>query len=267
MQIEGSTLLVTGASGGIGQALCHRLQERGARLVLGGTHAAALRELAAQLDARHLQAAADMGTPEGREHLARICNQAGVDGVINLAGVLDFALFADQDPERIQRLLEVNTLGTILLTRALLPQLLKRPRARIVNVGSIFGSIGHPGFAVYCASKAAVKVFSEALARELADTTVSVAYIAPRATRTALNSERVNALNQALGNQTDSPEQVADAIVAILQSSATQRFIGWPERLFVKLNALLPALVQQALVKKLPLVKQYAAQPPKGKHP
>jgi len=258
MRVEDATLLVTGASGGIGRALCRRLHARGARLVLNCVSAAALGELARELGPRHLPVAADIGTTEGRDMLARAGAQAGIDGIINLAGVLDFALFAEQEPQRIGRLLEVNTLGTILLTRALLPQLLERPRARIVNVGSIFGSIGHPGFAVYCASKAAVKTFSEALGRELADTAVSVAYIAPRATRTALNSDRVAALNQALGNKTDSPEQVAEAIVALLEDGAPQRFLGWPERLFVKLNALAPALVRQALVRKLPLIKQHA---------
>jgi short-subunit dehydrogenase len=258
MQVDQKTLLVTGASGGIGRALCRRLHAGGARLVLNCVNAAALEELTQELGPKHLPIAADIGTPEGRDTLARACQAAGVDGVINLAGVLDFALFNEQEPARIQRMLEVNALGTILLTRLLLPQLLTRPQARIVNVGSIFGSIGHPGFAVYCASKAAVKAFSEALARELGDTAVSVAYIAPRATRTALNSDRVSALNQALGNQTDSPDYVAGAIVALLESGAPERFLGWPERLFVKLNALLPALVHQALVKKLPLIKQYA---------
>ncbi|MDR0780877.1 MAG: SDR family oxidoreductase [Pseudomonadales bacterium] len=258
MQVEHSTLLVTGACGGIGRALCQRLHEGGARLLLNGTQAPALAALARELGPQHVPVAADIGTGRGRETLAQASAEAAIDGVVNLAGVLDFALFAEQDSNRIQALLEVNTLGTILLTRALLPGLLLRPQARIVNVGSIFGSIGHPGFAVYCASKAAVKAFSEALARELAGSTVSVAYLAPRATRTAFNSDRVTALNQALGNKSDSPAYVAEAIVALLASDVSERFLGWPERLFVKLNAMLPALVQQALVKKLPLIKQYA---------
>jgi short-subunit dehydrogenase len=264
MKIDHTTLLVTGASGGIGNALCRRLHARGARLILNCVNVPALEKLAQELGAQSV--VADVSTSEGRDTLARICAENNIDGVINLAGVLDFALFAEQDPARIQKLLEVNTLGTILLTRALLPQLLTRPQARIVNVGSIFGSIGHPGFAAYCASKAAVKIFSEALARELADTPVSIAYIAPRATRTALNSDRVNALNRALGNKSDSPDEVADAILALLEGNATQRFLGWPERLFVKLNALAPALVHQALVKKLPLIKQHA-QTSKGENP
>jgi short-subunit dehydrogenase len=258
MRIEHSTLLVTGACGGIGRALCRRLHAGGARLILNCVNANGLEELARELGLQHVPVAADISTFAGRETLAHACMAANIDGVVNLAGVLDFALFAEQDGGRIQHLLEVNTLGTILLTRALLPRLLTRPQARIVNVGSIFGSIGHPGFAVYCASKAAVKAFSEALARELADTTLSVAYIAPRATRTALNSDRVTALNQALGNKTDDPDLVARAIVSLLESGAPQRFLGWPERLFVKLNALVPALVHQALVKKLPLIKRYA---------
>ena len=258
MQINGARILVTGATGGIGAALCRQLSAAGAELLLNCMSEVKLQKLLAELGVTHTPVLADISTPEGRQKIVDACEKANVNGVINLAGIMDFALFEDQADGLIEKILQVNTLAPVLLTRDLLPMLLRSSQARIVNVGSIFGSIGHPGFAVYCASKAAIKTFSEALSRELADSNVSVAYIAPRATRTALNPQPVVALNKALGNKSDAPELVAGAIARMFAGDRRFHFMGWPEKLFVKINALFPAVVHRALVKNLSIIKQYA---------
>jgi short-subunit dehydrogenase len=263
MQVRNKVVLVTGATGGIGAALCELLAAEGAILILSATQLAALHTLQTklalqtELGSQHRVVCADISEAAGRELIAQACQQAGgLDVLINLAGVLDCNCFQNQDEATINRMLQVNTVAPVLLTRQLLPQLLGKSSARIVNVGSIFGSIGHPGFAVYCASKAAIKMFSEALARELADTQVSVAYIAPRATDTPLNSDKVIALNKGLGNQMDSPAFVAAAIMQVVKSSVRLRYLGWPESLFVQVNALLPGVVHKALVSKLSIIKR-----------
>lgn len=257
MQLNDKVVLVTGATGGIGRALCALLSAGGARLLMNGLAEDRLREMQQELGLHHHMVVADLSAAEGRELVEQACHNAGgVDVLINLAGVLDSNMFINQSEAAIARLLEVNAIAPILLTRRLLPQLLRKPQARIVNVGSIFGSIGHPGFATYCASKAATKMFSEALSRELADTGVSVGYIAPRSTNTPLNTDRVIMLNQALGNATDTPEHVAAAIFALACSNRRLRYLGWPESLFVRINAILPGVVHNALVKKLPLIKK-----------
>jgi short-subunit dehydrogenase len=259
MQAEGKTILVTGATGGIGSLLCRELARRGARLVMNCMSREKLAKLQVELSGRHVAVAADVSTAEGRQAIVAACLDAGgIDGLINLAGILDFGMFQNQDEALIARIIEVNTKAPVLLTHQLLPMLLDKPAARILNVGSIFGSIGHPGFTVYCASKAAIKTFSEALARELADTPVTVAYIAPRATRTALNTDRVTALNTELGNKTDTPGHVAASIADMFEDDSHRRFLGWPEKLFVHVNALLPAVVHKALVKNLPIIKKHA---------
>lgn len=257
MQVNDKVVLVTGATGGIGRALCALLSAAGARLIMNGLVESRLREMQQEFGLHHHIVVADVSSTDGRELVEQACHNAGgVDVVINLAGILDSNLFINQGEAAIARLMEVNAIAPILLTRRLLPQLLRKPEARIINVGSIFGSIGHPGFATYCASKAATKMFSEALSRELADTSVSVGYIAPRATNTPLNTDRVILLNKALGNATDMPEQVAVAIFAQVCSNARLRYLGWPEALFVRINAILPGVVHNALVKKLPLIKK-----------
>lgn len=128
----------------------------------------------------------------------------------------------------------------------------------VVNVGSIYGSIGYPGYATYSASKFALRGFSEALRRELADTTVDVLYAAPRATRTSMNTSAATALNQALKVGMDDPVDVARAVLDAVQQQRNELYLGWPEKLFVRLNGMLPGVVDRALRKQLPLIRRYS---------
>jgi hypothetical protein len=75
-----------------------------------------------------------------------------------------------------------------------------------------------------------------------------------------LNSDQVNSLNLALGNKSDSPAYVAGEILDLLEHDRSLRFLGWPEKLFVRVNALFPGVVRAALVKKLDVIKHYANQ-------
>ena len=259
MNLNGKTLLLTGATGGIGKLVAQRLDAAGACIVLSCYLQDALAELSTELNGNHVIVCADVSSEQGREAIVSACAGAGgIDGIVNLAGILDFALFAQQEVGLLERMITINLAAPILLTRLLLDQLMNKKEAVILNVGSIFGSIGHPGFTAYCATKAGLMRFTEALSRELADTPVRVAYIAPRATKTSLNDDRVNALNKELGNKSDNPELVADQIVAMLENNSVVEYLGWPEKLFVKINALLPGVVGSALIKNLSKIKHYA---------
>jgi short-subunit dehydrogenase len=145
------------------------------------------------------------------------------------------------------------------LTRRLLPELGRRPEAWIVNVGSIMGYLGYPGHAAYCASKFALRGFTEALRRELADSPVRVLYLAPRATRTAMNGAGVRALNAELGVAMDEPVAVARALVALLEDPVRERLLGMPEKLFARLNQVLPGLVDRALLRQLSTIRRHAS--------
>jgi short-subunit dehydrogenase len=186
-----------------------------------------------------------------REHEANV--------LINAAGVNPFGLFAEQTTREIAMAFSINAVAPLLLCHALLPLLLERPSAHIVNVGSTFGSLGFPGFAAYSATKFAVRGFSEALRRELADTRVRVHYVAPRATKTALATDRVRALNAELGIGMDTPQTVAAAIVRALRDEHREMLLGAPERLFAKLNALAPSLVDRSLRRQLGVVRRHAS--------
>jgi short-subunit dehydrogenase len=127
--------------------------------------------------------------------------------------------------------------------------LLRQPRAQIVFVGSALGRIGLPGFSVYGASKAGLHGFAEALRRELNGTPVRVQILGPRSTRTGFNDAAVEAYNRATGTAMDRPEAVAAALLQLIESEAAERFLGFPERLAVRLNGVLGAWLDGSFAK------------------
>ena len=260
MQLDQRVCLVTGATGGIGQALSQALAAAGARLLLSGRDASRLARLREQLpDGCVIDAiAADQLEPADLARLAEGAQRSGVNTLINLSGVNRLALFEDLDGAELATMVALNLTAPMHLTQLMLPQLKAVGNGLVVNVGSAFGSIGHPGYVAYCATKFGLRGFNEALRRELQDSDVQVLYVAPRATATDMNSTSADALNDSLGNRTDSPEWVASHIAAAIHKRSKTCFLGWPEKLFVKLNGLMPGLVDSSLVKKLPLVRQHA---------
>jgi short-subunit dehydrogenase len=262
MELSNRKVLLTGATGGIGTAVAEALAHKGANLLLTGRDEEALTALSDKIPGKHQIIVADINSTEGREAITQRCIQGeGIDVLINLAGVLTFQFFEYQTEASIEQVLQTNLISPMLLCNKLIPHLKTQKEAAIVNVGSIFGSIGHPAFTTYCASKFGLRGFTEALRRELADTTIKVFYLAPRATATDLNSSAVTSLNDALGNKTDAPSWVASELIRLLNSDKHQRYLGWPEKLYVHINALFPSLVHNALVKKIPAIRRFSEQP------
>lgn len=256
--------LVTGGGGGIGTAIAAALLERGASVLLVDRDPAAL-EAAALLFApaglRLDTFAGDLTRPADR---ARLVEQStswhgGINTLVNNAGVNHFGMFQDQDPAQIDLALAINVQAPLHLCHALLPQLSRQPFAHIVNMGSVFGSIGYPAYAVYSASKFALRGFTEALRRELAGSSVHVHYLAPRATRTRINAAAVERMNAELGVAMDDPSVVGAALCRMLENDTAFAVVGWPEKLFARVNAVLPGVVDGALKKQLPIIRRYAA--------
>lgn len=264
MKIEGSRILITGAAGGIGCALALELARRGAILLLSGRAGNALTAVcseASRLGARVFMLEADLLEANAVERLAAQAKAAagGVDILVNLAGISSFKLFQNEDSASIERLWQVNVIAPLALTRALLPSMLARGSGRVVNIGSIFGSIGFACFANYSATKSAIRGFSQALRRELDGSGVGVSYVAPRYTRTPLNSSTVDRMAQAVKMNSDSPELVANHIVRAIEKDRDELYIGFPESLFVRINAVLPRIVDFALRKQTRTMRDFAA--------
>jgi Short-chain dehydrogenases of various substrate specificities len=263
MELQGKRVLLTGAAGGIGSKLGEVLAGKGARLCLLARGDASIARLRKQIGDRQMDAIAvraDITDEAARRHaLARMREVfGGIDVLINLAGQQDFHLFADVDPWTIPHLLQVNLEAPMQLAREVLPDLLAQHSGRIVNIGSIFGSIGYPGFATYSASKFALRGFSQALRRELADSGVGVTYVAPRAVRTPFNPAAVNMMAVHGMMHMDEPDSVAARIARAIERDRDEAYLGFPESLFVRVNALLPRLVDRSLRKLLPALARYA---------
>ena len=187
--------------------------------------------------------------------------------IINNAGVSAFVRYYESDPGAICSLIDSNLTGALLLTRAVLPHFVGRGAGHVVNVGSILGSVALPHFAAYCASKFALRGFSEALRRELAATGVRVTYVAPRTTATSMNGPAVRELFAATKAAVDTPEQVAAGIVAAVEQERTNVYFGWRERLIVRLNSLLPGLVDHALGRQADCAERLLPPPGASEHP
>lgn len=254
-------VLLTGATGGIGAAVARRLAADGATLLLTGRREPALAALAAELRAMGAVAdgvVADLADPAGRVRLAEKAAgwHGGVNVVVHNAGTNVSGLFDTLTEADIDRVVAANITAPMQLTRLLLPGLRTQGGALLLFVGSGFGTIGYPGFAAYGASKFALRGFAEALRRELADSNVRVSLLAPRAVDTPLNDERVRALQRATGMKVDPPERIAEAVADLIRRPRPERHIGWPERLFARLNRLAPRLLDNALRKQLPAIRE-----------
>lgn len=228
-------VLLTGARGGIGQAMAVALRQAGAQ-VMGVGRGPAPPGPAPWVSA-------DLAHPDGLERASRAAAAWGANTVVHAAGLPAFGAVANLSPQEATQVLQTNLWAPMLLTQQLLPHLRTLPEARVVFVGSVLGRIGLPGYALYGASKAGLHGFAEALRRELRGSPVHVQWLAPRATRTAFNSPAAQAYADATGTQSDPPERVAQALLALLDGTAAERHIGWPERWLVRLNAALGPLL------------------------
>ena len=250
MQLHEARVVLTGASGGIGMAIASALCAAGARVLAVARHQEALLPLLERYPQNLYSVGADLTfLSDRRKVLAAAEGIGGINLLINAAGVNHFAMLEQLDDSDINTMLAVNVSAPICLTKLLLPLLKQADSAMVVNVGSTYGSIGYAGYASYCATKFALRGFSEALRRELADTRVNVLYVAPRATRTSMNSAAAQALNDALKSNVDDPQTVASAVVHAIAGDRRDLYLGWPERFFVRLNNLLPHLVDRGLLK------------------
>ncbi len=264
-------IILTGASGGIGRICAKRLSELGARIIAIGRDEKKLQQLICELRPNtknsHVYFVTDLRNAVQRQQMLVNIHRLNPapNMLINMAGAGALALFDEQSTDQIESILRINVTATLLLTHDLLPLFKKQSSACIINVGSIFGSIGYPGYVSYCASKFALRGFSEALQRELADTGVVVKYFAPRATQTDFNSEQTKSINAALKNTVDSPEFVADQLIRFISDKRSSRFLGWPEKFFVLLNGVASSVVGNAIGKQLPVIKRFASSSlPKG---
>ncbi|HYH41853.1 MAG TPA: SDR family oxidoreductase [Burkholderiales bacterium] len=264
MNGPGYRLVLTGASGGLGRAFALALAPHASAMVLVGRDRARLESLQEHIAESAPGTVVRTVTGDLTEASVRLqvfdaarALPAQLNLLINAAGINEFHAFESQASASIERLLAVNLLVPIQLTQLLLPLLRISPRAQVINVGSIFGYLGYPGFAVYCATKFGLRGFSQALRRELSDSHIAVRYFAPRATRTALTTPAIAAMNRELNTAEDTPERVAEKLLQFISRGGGERKLGFPERLYVLFNHLMPGINDRAIRGQLAVIRRH----------
>lgn len=254
-----SVAVITGAGSGIGRALAKRLAAEGiVGLAIADVNREGLEETAMMLgDANvslHVVDVADRAAMASFVD-AVISEHGRVTHVINNAGVALGGTLKEVSLDEIEWLMGVNFWGVVHGTKLFLPYLVKEPEAHIVNISSLFGLVAPPGQTAYCASKFAVRGFTEALRHELEDTNIAVSVVHPGGVKTNIaNSARIaesseitaDELEQRLARMnrnlsTTTPDRAAEIIIKGIKKRSPRIIVGpdaqllsWIQRLFPK---------------------------------
>jgi len=180
-ELTGRKALVTGASGGIGEAIARVLHAQGAIVGLHGTRIEKLETLAGELGDRVKLFPANLSNRDEVKALGQKAEAEleGVDILVNNAGITKDGLFVRMSDADWDSVLEVNLTAVFRLTRELTHPMMRRRHGRIINITSVVGVTGNPGQTNYCASKAGMIGFSKSLAQEIATRNITVNCVAP----------------------------------------------------------------------------------------
>jgi 3-oxoacyl-[acyl-carrier protein] reductase len=188
-ELNGKVAIVTGGSRGIGLAITRGLVAGGARVVVSGRDGAALEQVRASLGDAVTTVSGDVAEAGVAEALVSAATGSfgGLDILVNNAGIGRFAPVADMAPEDWHRQIATNLTAVFLCTRAAIPALRQRKGGWIVNISSLAGKNAFVGGAAYCATKAGLNAFSEALMQEVRDEDIRVAYVMPGSVQTGFS--------------------------------------------------------------------------------
>jgi short-subunit dehydrogenase len=252
MRIDsGTRALVTGATRGIGLAVCERLAARGVRLGLVARGEDAVRELAARLPGEHVPLPADVGDRDAVERAVAAFGVGGLDLVIANAGMAHYGPLREQTAEQAEEMTRVNWLGTLWTVQFALPHLLAAGRGHIVVVSSGAGLHSFPQAAVYGATKAAQRMYADALWHELDGTGVHVTTVFPGEIATGFHDHQRERLPAWRAAQAGAPVgPLADAILRGVERGA--RYVYHPPivRVLGVAQGISPALTD-ALLRRL----------------
>jgi short-subunit dehydrogenase len=245
VELDGKTVLLTGATGGLGRAIAEALANRGARLVLSSRKADALHELAGSLPGDHRIVPADLGEDGAAVQLAEAAGQ--VDGLVANAGLPGTGRVESFSPEELQRALRVNLEAPMMLARELVPAMHERGNGHLVFVSSLAGKAPTPRSAVYSASKFGLRGFALGLRADLAGTGVGVSIVAPGFIRDA-GMFADSGAKPPPGVGTSTPQDVAAGVVtAIARNRVEVAVAPLPLRALAHLGLASPRVAMRAI--------------------
>ena len=256
MNLKDRVAVITGAGSGIGRATALSLARRGCHLALADIDEGGLAQTQVQVAVAGVRATTHNLDVADREAVAALparvrAAHGRVDLLINNAGVALGGTFEQVSEADFDWLMEINFHAVVRMTRAFLPQLLSSDDARIVNVSSVFGLISPPGQCAYCASKFAVRGFSNALRHELTGTRVGVSVVHPGGVATAIarnarvsHAASAEEVRRRLGLAEKllrmPPEQAGEIIVRGVEKRRARILVGRDAHIISLLERLLP---------------------------
>jgi short-subunit dehydrogenase len=249
MDLDGAVALVTGASSGIGRAAAGRFAAAGAKVVLAGRDKDALAEVADETGGHVV--VADLDEPDAPERVAAeaVAVSGRVDVLVNNAGIGWAGAVTTMAADDIDRLVAVNLVAPLRLTRALLPGMVTRRQGHLVMVASVAGATGVAGEAVYAATKAGLATFADSVRLEVAGTGVRVTNVSPGVIDTAFFTRR-NRPYERTWPRPIPADRVAAAIVDAVRRDRAEVWVpGWL-RLPARLRGAAPG-VYRALAHRL----------------
>lgn len=198
--LTGMTALVTGASGGIGSAICHALAAQGARLAVSGSNVEKLEAFRASLTGDHVAVPCNLGDKDSVEALvpATLEKLGQIDILVNNAGVTRDNLTMRMKDDEWDDVIRINLESTFRLMRAATKPMMKARFGRIITITSVVGTTGNPGQANYAASKGGLTAMTKAIAQELASRNVTANCVAPGFIATAMTESLPDAQKDAL---------------------------------------------------------------------
>jgi len=259
-KIEGSRMIVTGASSGIGRALVRRLAERGARLVITARREERLSELKAECETAPGDVAivpGDITEPDLRQRLLDAAGEhyGGLDVLINNAGIGAMGPFAEADEKRLRQVMEVDFFAAAELIRSALPLLRQSTRPMIVNVASVLAHRAIPGKSEYCAAKFALHGLSDSIRAELKGEGIDVLLVSPSTTSTEFFEREIDARGRKPGFTkygSQSPDQVARHAVNAIRRGKDEVILTLGGKALVWLDRLCPPLANWVIARFTP---------------
>lgn len=246
VQIEGSVVIVTGASAGIGKATAERLAIAGANVVATARRQERLEQLVASLASRPGRLLAVPGDIREEGFAAELIGQTvaefdRVDVLINNAGLGHRNPIATMSPADMHTIIDTNLMGLLYLTQAAVTHMNTQGGGQIINVSSIASQRPLPESALYCASKAAVNFVSRSLRMELKGDNIVVTLVYPGRTLTEFGEARLGrkGVNPS-GLARVSADRAAEAIVKAIRTGRREVYVNWYDWLFAHLNRLFP---------------------------
>lgn len=232
-ELNGKTVLITGAGGGFGQQMSRQFRAAGCKLILTDLSEKALRVVVEEAGEDLLAStAADLATEEGCGVIAGICSAKDIvpDVLVNNAGVA-FGGRLDHVPrERWETLMQLNLLAPMRLTNLFLPGMIERGNGHVVNISSLAGWVGSPGLSSYCASKFGLRGFGESLAADLEETDIHVTNVYPCFSRTPI----LNSPQYGYEARREVPESLisdpADVIANVIKGVQRNKLHVFPDR-------------------------------------